>query len=68
MGEKIKNLASLSNIIDVELNKATYEGGPRYIHLQNPNFRFCVTEKEFLEMTIALKKAIKYFKHYKGME
>ena len=38
MGERIRDLAKAhigGNEFVIELNKATYNGGPRYIHLQN---------------------------------
>ena len=68
MGEKIKTIASLNDSMEIELNKATQKGGPRYIHIQNPSFRFCVTEKEFLEIAIALKKSLNIFKQNKKLE
>lgn len=67
MGEKIKIINSIEGIFEVEINKATYAGGPRYIHLQNDKFRFCITEKEFLQIAITLRKAGEVFKYNKGL-
>lgn len=68
MGEKIKNIEKAFGFLDIELNKATIEGGPRYIHIQNPKVRYCITESEFLQIAVTLKKAIKVFKHNKGIK
>ena len=65
MGEKIKVMNNVKNFLDIELNKATYQGGPRYIHIQNPQFRFCLTESEFLQVSAAIMKAGTMLKHNK---
>ena len=64
MGEKIKNLDRIKNL-DIELNKAQVTGGQRLIHLQNPNFRFCITEGDFICILVAIQKASKVLVKYK---
>lgn len=68
MGEKIKVINNVYNMFDIELNKATIPGGPRYIHVQNDKVRFCVTERDFLQMSVSIRKAIDTFKHNKGIK
>lgn len=68
MGEVLKDVARLNNNTIIELNKATYKGGPRYIHVQNDQFRFCVTEQVYIEMAAAVQKAVEKFRHMKGMD
>lgn len=65
MGEKIKVVGN-TNIgrgnFDIELNKATSPNGPRYIHIQNKNFRYCLTEADYYQFAAAILKAEKYLK------
>ena len=71
MGEKIKDLAKASindNEFLIELNKATVNGGPRYIHLQNNSFRLCITEREYMQIACSLLKSKKNFLHNKGVK
>lgn len=68
MGEKIRIINNYNDFLDVELNKSTYAGGPRYIHIQNNKFRFCTTESEFLQISAAILKAGAMLKHNKRMD
>lgn len=68
MGEKIKVLTNIQNLLDVELNKASVQGGPRYIHIQNDKIRFCITENDFLQMAVSIKKSGEMFKYNKGID
>lgn len=68
MGEKIRVINSINGFLDIELNKATFSGGPRYIHIQNPKIRFCITESEFLQMATTILKGEKILKHNKHLE
>ena len=65
MGEKIKVLADIKHFLDVELNKASIKGGPRYIHIQNDKVRFCITETDFLQMAVNIKKSGEIFQYNK---
>lgn len=67
MGELLKEINRVDGI-RVEINKGNSEGGLRNIHVQNEHFRFCVSEKDFIEMAVSIKKAIKVLKHNKGIE
>lgn len=63
MGEIIKKVGAItigSKTFDVELNKATYVGGPRYIHIQNPKFRYCLTEADFYQFASEILKSRKH--------
>lgn len=70
MGEKIKDLGyiklSNQNFV-VELNKATVPNGPRYIHLQNSNFRLQMEEQEFIKFVCMANKAKFNIQHIKNM-
>lgn len=71
MGEKIKDLASIkiaNTDFVVELNKATVNGGNRFIHLQNKDFRLCLTEKEYIMMASSLLKSQDNFKYNKKVK
>ena len=71
MGEKIKVLSEISignNNLEIELNKATFHGGPRYIHLQNGVFRLNFTESEFIQVVTIMNKAAKKLKALKKIE
>jgi len=71
MGEKIKDLLKLkisNNDFNLELNKPTYNGGPRYIHLQSNRFRYNFTEIEFIEIVLQMNKAAKKIKTLKNIE
>jgi len=65
MGEKIRVINSSNQLFEVELNKSTYTGGPQYIHIQNERFRFCITESEFIQLAISIRKAGQIFKNNK---
>lgn len=68
MGEKIKILTDINDFLDIELNKASIQGGPRYIHIQNEKVRFCLTEGDFLQIALNIKKSSEMFKYNKGMK
>jgi hypothetical protein len=68
MGEKIKILTKINDFLDIELNKASVKGGPRYIHIQNEKVRFCLTENDFLQIALNIKKSSEMFKYNKGMK
>ena len=58
MGEIIRTIKKYEGF-DVELNKSTTLGGPRYIHLQNPKGRVCITETEFVQILSSIYAADK---------
>lgn len=69
MGERIRDLANADiggKAFVIELNKSTYKGGPRYIHLQNKDMRLCMTESEYIQIAVSLLKSRKNFLHNKG--
>lgn len=68
MGEKIKVLGTVFDFLDIELNKATFNGGPRYIHIQNQKIRFCVSESVFMQLASSILKAETVFENNKQME
>lgn len=53
---------------EIELNRATREGGPRYVHLQNASGRLNLTEREFLQVAAILGKAAKKLRSLKQLE
>lgn len=64
MGEKIRDIGKIKIgkvDFDVELNKATSTNGPRYIHIQNPKFRYCLTESDFYQFGSEILRAKKHF-------
>ncbi|CRZ34484.1 hypothetical protein DFR55_101257 [Herbinix hemicellulosilytica] len=71
MGEKIKNLQEIKigdcNLI-IELNKATFKNGPRYIHIQNNRIRYNFSETEFIEFAALINKAVNKMKSMKNIE
>lgn len=71
MGEKIKDVGQVTiggSNFKVEINKATTINGPRYIHIQNCAFRYCLTEKDFLQFASEIMKAKKNFTWRKGIK
>lgn len=71
MGEKIKVLSQAnvgSSVFDIELNKESFIGGPRYVHIQNSTIRYNMTEVEFLQIATAIIKAEKQLLRIKGLE
>ena len=62
MGEKIKILKK------IDLNKSSVKGVPRYIHIKNEIVRFCLTENDFLQIALNIKKSSEMFKYNKGMK
>lgn len=66
MGEKIKNIGKYKQFMDIELNKASIQGGDRWIHIQNSKFRLCVSERDYISAAIAILKAGRKFEAIKG--
>lgn len=65
MGEKIRIVGEYGGILDVELNKASVQGGNRWIHIQNDKFRLCVPEKDYVMAAVAVMKAGEKFRGIK---
>ncbi|MDR0606674.1 MAG: hypothetical protein LBG80_20575 [Bacteroidales bacterium] len=71
MGEKIRDLGEINlfeRSMTVELNKATYKNGPRYIHIQNNNGRYQLTEEEFIKFVCIANKSAYQLRYLKNME
>lgn len=72
MGEKIRDMAKVSlNDMDflIELNDGTVKARkPQYIHLQNDRFRLALSDKEFIQMAVAIRTAGQKIKGYKDLE
>jgi hypothetical protein len=69
MGEKIKTITSLkikSTEVEIELNKESIIGGPRYIHIQSDDFRMSLTESEYIQLVLTVNKARKQLEYVKG--
>lgn len=68
MGEKIRNIGEIklakSSFI-VELNKATFKNGPRYVHIQNDKLRYNLTESDFAELVLQINKSAEKIKRMK---
>ena len=69
MGEKLCVLSKVelpSFDFDVELNAGSAASAkPYHIHLQNDRFRLDITDKEFIQMAVAVRAAAKKMKAYK---
>ncbi len=53
MGELIRNVSNIkigNDNFDIEVNESTNGTIYKDIHIQNPKFRLCVPENEFLAM------------------
>jgi hypothetical protein len=53
MGELIRKLGTVKigkTELDVELNKGTRRNAKYDIHIQSPNVRLCITEKDFCKL------------------
>lgn len=72
MGEKIRDLERVSlNGMDflIELNDGTVKARkPQYIHLQNNRFRLALSDKEFIQMAVAVRAAGQKIRNYKHLE
>lgn len=71
MGEKIRDMAKVSlqgmNFL-VELNDGTVKAKkPQYIHLQNERFRLALSDKEFIQMAVAVRVAGQKLRDYKEL-
>lgn len=69
MGEKIRDIGTIKigkTQFEIELNKATSSRGPRYIHIQNPKFRYLLTERDFYQFSAEILRAKKHFLWSKG--
>lgn len=69
MGEKLYVVTKVdlpSFSFDVELNEGSAASKkPLHIHLQNDRFRLDLTDKEYLQMAVAIRSAAKKMKAYK---
>ncbi len=71
MGEKVRDMAKVSlqgmNFL-VELNDGTVKAKkPQYIHLQNERFRLALSDKEFIQMAVAVRAAGQKLRDYKEL-
>lgn len=72
MGEKIRDMAKVRlHDMDflIELNDGTVKARkPQYIHLQNERFRLALSDKEFIQMAVAIRAAGQKLRGYKDLE
>lgn len=71
MGEKLKviNQVSLHDLnMDIELNAGTAKSNKRQsIHLQNDRFRLELSDKEYVQMAVAIHVAAENIKRVKEL-
>lgn len=71
MGEKLKviNQVSLHDLdMDIELNAGTAKSNKRQsIHLQNDRFRLELSDKEYVQMAVAIHVAAEKIKQVKEL-
>ena len=72
MGEKlyvVTNVDLPSFSFDVELNEGSAASKkPLHIHLQNRRFRLDLTDREYMQMAIAVRAAANKIREYKELE
>ena len=72
MGEKLYDMAKVSlHDMDflIELNDGTSKARkPQYIHLQNKRFRLALSDKEFIQMAVAVHTAALKIRGYKDLK
>lgn len=72
MGEKIRDLERVRlNDMDflIELNDGTVKARkPQYIHLQNKRFRLALSDREFIQMAVAIRTAGQKIRGYKDLK
>ena len=72
MGEKIYDISEIKlkdMALKIELNDGTAKSKkPQYIHLQNDRFRLALSDREYVEMAVAVRTAGKKLRKQKGME
>ena len=71
MGEKIRNITKVSlhdMDVDIELNDGNASSRKsKYIHIQNDRFRLELTDREFIQLAVAVRVAAKKLKSYKKL-
>lgn len=69
MGEKIRTIKQieLKDIsMDIELNDGTAKSREtKYIHLQNDRVRLALSDREYVEMAVAINTAARKIRKYK---
>lgn len=72
MGERIRDLTKIKlhdMPVNIELNAGTaYKSDRNYIHIQNDRLRLELSDKEYLQMAIAVRVAADKVKKYKVLE
>ncbi len=71
MGEKLRTLSKINLFgveIEVELNKANRVGGLRDIHIQTPQFRVDMDEREYLKLASSVLWAKQHLRYLKGLD
>lgn len=69
MGEIIKNLHSIkigSETLMIELNEGYFKDQGRLIHIQNPHFRYQISEKDFLIMSSEILRSRREMEYVKS--
>lgn len=71
MGEKVRDISKVElQGMDflIELNDGTVKARkPQYIHLQNERFRLALSDREFIQMAVAVHTAAQKIRKYKDL-
>lgn len=71
LGEKLYDISEIKlrdMAMKIELNDGTAASKkPQYIHLQNDRFRLALSDREYVEMAVAVRTAAKKLKRQKGL-
>lgn len=72
MGERIRDLAQirLKNMaVNIELNAGSaYHSDANYIHIQNDRLRLELSDREYLQIAVAVRVAADKIKSYKDLK
>ena len=71
MGEKLYDISEIKlkdMVLKIELNDGTAASKkPQYIHLQNDRFRLALSDREYVEMAVAIRTGSQKLKRRKGL-
>ncbi len=72
MGERIRDLAKIQlkdMPVSIELNAGSaYHSDSNYIHIQNERLRLELSDREYLQIAIAVRVAADKIKKYKDLD
>ena len=72
MGEKLYDISEIQlrdMALKIELNDGTAASKkPQYIHLQNDRFRLALSDREYVEMAVAIRVGAEKLKKRKGLK